>query len=174
MAHTQASILARIYAVIPPLINQVSTTNVGAVVTVHFNMASFEAHLGDWGWVLGGVDPTFNAQDANNFIENYGSSAVYNTYSEGCWFYIGQAAVLGKPFLCSRDPDTELATLQASTLNYVYQYGSLEFYSAASGNLSIWYALDEDYNFAIVHNYHTCGIQLVEPASLVVSFFSSE
>lgn len=133
-------------------------------------MASFEASLGDWGWVLGGVDPAFDAEDANDLIEEFGSSAVYKSFTEGCWFYFGQAKELGKPFLCSRDPDKELAALQAATLNKVYQYGSLQFYSAASGNMSIWYAIDEDFDFTLVHNYQTCGIRLVEPASLVVRF----
>lgn len=150
-------------------IDQVSSTNIGAVVTVHFNVASFEANLGDWGWVLAGVDPAFDVQDANAFINDSGSGAVYTRFSEGCWFYFGQAAVLSKPFLCSRDPDAELSALQSSTLNEPYQYGSLEFYSAASGNLSIWYALDEQFDFAMVHNYFTCGIDLVGPESLVVS-----
>lgn len=173
--HAQAPSLAFIFAyrTCTAIDNKkVSSTNVGAVVTVHFNMASFEASLGDWGWVLGGVDPAFDAGDANDFITNFGSSAAYSTFSEGCWFYFGQATTLGKPFLCSRDPDTELASLQAATLNEVYQYGSLQFYSAASGNLSIWYALDEDFEFALVHNYYTCGIHLLEPASLVVRFVS--
>lgn len=149
-------------------IDQISSTNIGAIVTVRFNVASFEANVGDWGWVLAGVDPTFDVQDANAFINNSGSSAVYTRFSEGCWFYFGQAAVLGKPFLCSRDPDAELSALQSSTLNEPYQYGSLEFYSAASGNLSIWYAIDEQFDFAMVHNYYTCGINLNTPASLVV------
>lgn len=128
-------------------------------------MASFEANLGDWGWVLAGVDPTFSVQDANSFISNSGSGAVFTRFSEGCWFYFGQAVVLEKPFLCSRDPDPELSALQSSTSNQAYQYGSLEFDSAASGNLSIWYALDEQFDVAMVHNYYTCGICLVPPAS---------
>lgn len=147
---------------------QVSSTNIGAIVTVHFNVASFEANLGDWGWVLAGVDPAFDVQDANAFINDSGSGAVYTRFSEGCWFYFGQAAVLSKPFLCSRDPDAELSALQSSTLNEPYQYGSLEFYSAASGNLSIWYAFDEQFDFAMVQSYFTCGIDLVAPESLVV------
>lgn len=152
-------------------IDQVSSTNIGAVVTVRFNVASFQANPGDWGWVLAGVDPTFDVQDANAFITYSGSGAVYTRFSEGCWFYFGQASVLSKPFLCSRDPDAELSALQSSTLNEPYQYGSLEFYSAASGNLSIWYALDEQFDFAMVHNYYTCGIDLVPPTSLVVRCF---
>ncbi|CAN0248420.1 unnamed protein product, partial [Scytosiphon promiscuus] len=148
---------------------QVSSTNVGAIVTVRFNVASFDANLGDWGWVLSGVDPDFNVQDANELVNNFGSSAVYTQFSEGCWFYLGAASNSGSPFLCSRDPDTQLATLQASTLNQAYQYGSLEFYSAASGNLSIWYAIDEDYEFAMVHHYRTCGIRMIPPESSVVN-----
>lgn len=147
---------------------QVSSTNVGAIVTVRFNVASFDANLGDWGWVLSGVDPDFDVQDANELVNNFGSSAVQTQFSEGCWFYLGAASKLGSPFLCSRDPDTQLAALQASTLNQAYQYGSLQFYSAASGNLSIWYAIDEDYNFAMVHNYRTCGIRMIPPESSVV------
>ncbi|CAM9727973.1 unnamed protein product, partial [Ectocarpus sp. 13 AM-2016] len=117
-------------------------------------MASANANSGDWGWVLGGTDPSFTVQDAHDLIEEFGSSEVYARFSEGCWFYLGAAAVLDRPFLCSRDPDTELAALQASTLSREYQYGSIEFYSAASGNLSIWYAVDEDYDFTMVHHYH--------------------
>ncbi|CAM9434117.1 unnamed protein product, partial [Ectocarpus fasciculatus] len=148
---------------------QVSSTNIGAIVTIHFNVASSNANSGDWGWVLRGTDPTFTVQDANDLIQDFGSSEVYARFSEGCWFYLGAAAVLDRPFLCSRDPDTELAALQASTLNREYQYGSIEFYSTASGNVSIWYAVDEDYNFAMVHNYRTCGIEILPPESLVVN-----
>eukprot|EP00752_Nemacystus_decipiens_P001785 g1725.t1 len=151
---------------------QVSSTNIGAIVTVRFNVASFEVNLGDWGWVLAEVDPTFDVEDANAFINQSGSGAVFNRFSEGCWFYFGQATVLSKPFLCSRDPDPELSALQSSTLNEPIQFGSFEFYSAASGNLSIWYALDEQFDFAMVHNYYTCGIDLVPPNSLVVSLES--
>lgn len=165
-------ILSRIMLVKPSNISdisdQISSTNIGAIVTVRFNVASFEANLGDWAWVLAGVDPTFDVQDANAFINESGSGAVYTHFSEGCWFYFGQAAVLNKPFLCSRDPDAELSSLQSSTLNEPYQYGSLEFYSSSSGNLSIWYALDEQFDFAMVQSYYTCGIHLVAPASLVV------
>ena len=135
---------------------------------MRFNVASFEANLGDWGWVLAEVDPAFDVEDANAFINRSGSGAVYTRFSEGCWFYFGQASVLDKPFLCSRDPDPELSALQSSTLNEPYQYGSLEFYSAASGNLSIWYAMDEQFDFAMVHNYYTCGIDLFPPNSSVV------
>lgn len=135
---------------------------------MHFNVASFEVNLGDWAWVLGGVDPAFDVDDANAFINESGSSAVYTHFSEGCWFYFGRAAVLSKPFLCSRDPDTELSALQSSTLNEPYQYGSFQYYSAASGDLSIWYAVDEQFDFAMIQGYHTCGIDLRAPASLVV------
>lgn len=143
---------------------QVTSTNIGAIVTVSFNVASFDANLDDWAWILGGVDPSFGVADANALE----SSAVYHQFSEGCWFYFGRAATLGHPFLCSRDPDTELASLQASTLDYVLQYGSLELYSAAAGNVSIWYAKDEAYDFAMVSSYHTCGIDVrVPPSSMV-------
>lgn len=74
----------------------------------------------------------------------------------------------GKPFLCSRNPDEELASLQAFTANLPYQYGSLQFYSAASGNLSVWYAVNENFDFKLVYNYRTCGVRVVAPASLVV------
>lgn len=143
---------------------KVDSTNIGTVVTVRYNVASFDATLGDWAWVLGGVDPGFTVADANALL----SSEVYNQFSEGCWFYFGQAVTLGHPFLCSRDPDSELASLQGSTSENVYQYGWFEFYSAASGNGSIWYAVDEDYDFAMVHSYYTCGVNIRAPASSVV------
>ena len=118
-------------------------------MTVRFNVASFDANLGDWAWFLGGVDPEFTVAEANSLS----SSEVYNQFSEGCWCYFGRAVILGHPFLCSRDPDSELASLQASTSDRVFQYGWFEIYSAASGNASVWYAVDEDYNFAMVHSY---------------------
>lgn len=132
-------------------------------------MASFSSTLGDWGWVLGGVDPSFEVADANALV----SGEVYTLFSEGCWFYFGQAISLGHPFLCSRDPDKELASLQASTTDRVYQYGSFEFYSAAAGNVSLWYAYNEAYDFTMLGNYYTCGIFVRAPASPVVRCFGA-
>lgn len=44
---------------------KVESTNIGHVVTVRFNLASRPAYSGDWGWVLGGVDPSLTLEDAN-------------------------------------------------------------------------------------------------------------
>lgn len=148
-----------------------SSTNIGALVTVRFNIVSFNSSLGDWGWILGGVNPSFGVDDANALA----SGEVYDQFQEGCWFYFGKAVTLGHPFLCSRDPNTELASLQASTSTKAYQYGSFNIYSSASGNVSIWYALDEDYDFAMVHNYYTCGVDIRGPAlSMVRDVCTSE
>lgn len=85
------------------------STNIGALVTVRFNVVTRDAAQGDWGWILGGVDPiNFGVDDANSLS----SSEVFNTFTEGCWFYFGKAVSLGEPFLCSRDPDTQLASMQ--------------------------------------------------------------
>lgn len=148
-----------------PFRRKVHSTNIGALVTVRFNVASFDANLGDWAWILGGVDPSLDVSEANALL----SSEIYSRFSEGCWFYFGRAVTLGHPFLCSRDPNSELASLQSSTSDRVYQYGWFDLYSSASGNVSLWYAIDEDYDFALVHNYYTCGLEIVAPASLVVS-----
>lgn len=143
---------------------QVSSTNIGAVITVSFNVASVEANPGDWGWVMGGVDPSFDVADANALE----SGRAFNQFVEGCWFYFGQAVSLGHPFLCTRDPDQELASLQASTTETFYQYGSFQLYSATAGNVSLWYAVDEAYDFFMIYNYYTCGIHVQAPASTVV------
>lgn len=48
-----------------PWLSQVDSTNVGNVVTVRFNIVSRHAYPGDWGWVLGGVDPSVILEEAN-------------------------------------------------------------------------------------------------------------
>lgn len=133
-------------------------------MTVRFNLVSQDANVGDWGWILGGVDPTFTVADANALI----SGEVYSTFEEGCWFYFGKAVVLGQPFLCSRDPDTQLASLQASTADRAYQFGTLELYTSAVRNVSLWYAVDEDYSYSMIHNFYICGIDVRYPKSLEV------
>lgn len=114
---------------------------------------------------MGGVDPSFVVEDANALE----SGRAYNQFEEGCWFYFGKATELGHPFLCSRDPDQELAMLQASASANTYQYGYFQLYSATAGNVSLWYAVDEAYDFSMLHNYYTCGIHVRGPASAVVS-----
>lgn len=113
---------------------------------------------------MGGVDPSFEVADANALE----SGRAFNQFVEGCWFYFGQAVSLGHPFLCTRDPDQELASLQASTTERFYQYGSFQLYSATAGNVSLWYAVDEAYDFSMIYNYYTCGVRVRVPASTVV------
>lgn len=146
---------------------QVQSTNIGALVTIRFNLATSTANTGDWGWLLGGVDPSFTVEDANGLTSGY----VYENFAEGCWFYFGKAVELDTRFLCSRDPDTELASLQASTTHRVYQYGAFELYSSAIRNVSLWYAIDEEYNYHMIHNFYTCGVDVLPPVSLLVSLF---
>lgn len=66
-------------SVLLPLL-QVESTNIGHFVTVRFNLASRSAYSGDWGWVLGGVDPSLTLEDANSL-----SAADANVfYDERC------------------------------------------------------------------------------------------
>lgn len=54
---------------------QVSSTNIGNVITVGFNLASREAYSGDWGWVLGGVDPSLTLAEANSLSADEANDA---------------------------------------------------------------------------------------------------
>lgn len=45
---------------------QIESTHVGAITTVRFNLVDHNAYSGDWAWILGGVDPTFTVDDAND------------------------------------------------------------------------------------------------------------
>lgn len=45
---------------------QIESTHVGAITTVRFNLVDQYAYSGDWAWILGGVDPTFTVDDAND------------------------------------------------------------------------------------------------------------
>lgn len=54
---------------------QVESTNIGDVISVRFNLASREAYSGDWGWVLGGVDPSLTLEDANSLTSDEANDA---------------------------------------------------------------------------------------------------
>lgn len=54
---------------------QVESTNVGDAISVRFNLASREAYSGDWGWVLGGVDPSLTLEDANSLTSDEANDA---------------------------------------------------------------------------------------------------
>lgn len=63
---------------------QVSSTNIGNVITVGFNLASREAYSGDWGWILGGVDASLTLEEANGLSADEANDA----YDERCrrWY----------------------------------------------------------------------------------------
>lgn len=62
------------------LIPKVESTNIAHVVTVRYNLATRSAYSGDWGWVLGRVDPSLTVEDANSL-----SAADANElYDERC------------------------------------------------------------------------------------------
>lgn len=59
---------------------QVESTNIGDAITVRFNLASRSSYSGDWGWVLGGVDPSLTLADANGLS----AAEAEETYDERC------------------------------------------------------------------------------------------
>lgn len=75
-----------------------------------------------------------------------------------CWFYFGRAIEMGNPFLCAPDPDPVLASFQSTPTLHAYQYGRFELYVSAAGNESLWFAKREQYYYAMVANFYTCGI----------------
>ncbi|CAM9564330.1 unnamed protein product, partial [Sphacelaria rigidula] len=133
---------------------QIESTHVGAITTVRFNLVDQYAYSGDWAWILGGVDPTFTVDDANDLS----SVEVSEQFDERCWFYFGRAMELSEAFLCSPDPDSTLAGLQSTSTVRAYQYGSLTFYSSFAGNGSLWLSRHEFYTYAMVQSFYTCGI----------------
>lgn len=61
-------------------VHKIDSTNIGDVVTVRFNLATRSAYSGDWGWVLGRVDPSLTVVDANNPT----AANADQTYDERC------------------------------------------------------------------------------------------
>ncbi|CAN0275250.1 unnamed protein product, partial [Ectocarpus sp. 8 AP-2014] len=133
---------------------QVESTNIGDVISVRFNLASREAFSGDWGWVLGGVDPSLTLEDANSLTSDEANDA----YEERCWFYFGRTVELGQTFVCSSDPDPQLSAFQNTPTLRPYTYGRFEMYLSAAGNGSLWFGISEQYKYAMVTNFYTCGV----------------
>eukprot|EP00752_Nemacystus_decipiens_P001936 g1865.t1 len=133
---------------------EVESTNIGHVVTVRFNLASRRAYSGDWGWVLGEVDPSLTLEEANSLSA---ADADY-FYDERCWFYFGRAVELGQTFMCSSQPDPLLASFQNTPTLRAYQYGRFEMYLTAAGNGSLWFGESERYTYTMVTNFYTCGV----------------
>ncbi|CAM9190156.1 unnamed protein product, partial [Hapterophycus canaliculatus] len=133
---------------------EASSTNIGNVITVGFNLASREAYSGDWGWVLGGVDPLLTVEEANGMSAEEANDA----YDERCWFYFGRAVELEQTFLCSSEPDPWLASYQNTPTLRAHPYGWFQMYLSAAGNNSLWFGKHEQYTYTMVTHFYTCGV----------------
>ncbi|CAM9280664.1 unnamed protein product, partial [Pylaiella littoralis] len=133
----------------------IESTNLGAAITVRYNLASRSAYSGDWGWVLGGVDPSLTLADANSL----GATEAEDAYVERCWFYFGRAVELGWTFLCSSEQADPLpASVRTMPTLRGYQYGRFQMYLSIAGNGSLWFGKSELYTYSMLTNFYTCGV----------------
>lgn len=91
-----------------------------------------------------------------------------------CWFYIGRAVELGSPFLCSPAPSSVLASMQSTPTLRSYQFGWFELFISDAGNESLWFAKNEQYNYAMLTNFYTCGITVQPVNKTVVRWFPGQ
>lgn len=75
-----------------------------------------------------------------------------------CWFYFGRTVELGQTFVCSSDPDPQLSAFQNTPTLRPYTYGRFDMYLSAAGNGSLWFGISEQYKYAMVTNFYTCGV----------------
>ncbi|CAN0377020.1 unnamed protein product, partial [Ectocarpus sp. 12 AP-2014] len=56
------------------------------------------------------------------------------------------------------DPDPQLSAFQNTPTLRPYTYGRFDMYLSAAGNGSLWFGISEQYEYAMVTNFYTCGV----------------